>query len=150
MNGEASFADAAEALDTLERDRQRVRRRIQRANIWYFPALGALVALLVASPAIDGSVLPAVVAAALLIPLCTLLYRKHAGVSDRIEGGLPAVVVVATALLLLILGLFLASALSPRFGVEAWVPAFALTAFAAMVTGGFVMDAVVSRATRGR
>lgn len=150
MRDDAGFRDAREALDALEVDRQRVRRRVRAASWWFYPANAALVAVIVASPGFEGGVFPAVVAIAVGSPLLTFLFRRQTGMTGRLDGRVGAVVIVAVLLGLAVLWLFLASALAVRFDAETWIPTFAAAAFILMLAGSLLLEVVIECGRRAR
>ena len=135
--------EARAALDALAADRSALADRV-RTPRWYNPSLGAIVAVLVASPAVGSTSLRTSLVTLAIVGLVLLLlgYKQATGFSatlfDAGARSLARGIVVGVLVMLL----FAASMALAATDHEPWVLATALGAFVVMVVGGAVYDRV--------
>ncbi len=151
MHDEAGFRDAREALDALEVDRQRVQRRARAASWWFYPGLSLMVALCVASPAIeradvglDGYWLVLAVVGA--VSGLGFLHRRLTGLAPRMQRDAASILTTAVMLSVMV-GLYLASLVSERFGFAAITVLFPAIAFVTTLACCIALDRLGSMGT---
>ncbi len=143
MHGEAGFRDAREALDALEVDRRRVRRRVRAASWWFYPALSLMMALSLAGPALERSAgfsgFWVSIAALGGVTLLVGLHRWQVGVAVRLSFD-GASITVVVLLIVVLLALFLTTMVSERFGFEHMVGPVPFAAFIITLISCVLLD----------